>query len=88
MEHLAEHYRFLALQLPIDQGAVGRGEAAETVDQMTAYVAAFLEEMQFDRAVLCGNSLGGQVALDFTLRHSERVMSLVLCGAPGCTNGV
>ena len=34
-------------------------------------------------AVLCGNSLGGQVALDFYLRHPERVERLVLSGSAG-----
>lgn len=31
---------------------------------------------------LCGLSLGGVLAMDYALRHPERVASLVLCGTP------
>lgn len=83
MSDLAEHYRFLALQLPITPGEVHRQAAAESVAQLTEHVARFLDELGLESAVLCGNSLGGQVALDFTLTHPERVDSLVLCGSAG-----
>jgi pimeloyl-ACP methyl ester carboxylesterase len=83
MLDLAEHYRFLAPQLPIDQVEVQRGGAASSLPQLTDYVVRFFDELGLDRAVLCGNSLGGQVALDFTLKHPERVESLVLCGSAG-----
>lgn len=83
MLDLAEHYRFLALQLPIDPDEVRRHAAAESLEQLTEHVVHFLDELGLDRVVLCGNSLGGQVALDFTLTHPERVESLVLCGSAG-----
>ena len=31
---------------------------------------------------LCGLSLGGVLAMDYALRHQERVASLMLCGTP------
>lgn len=83
MLDLAEHYRFLALQLPIDPDEVHRQAASESLGELTEHLAHFLDELELDRVVLCGNSLGGQVALDFTLTHPERVESLVLCGSAG-----
>jgi len=83
MLDLAEHYRFLALQLPIDPDEVRRHTASESVGQLTEHVVHFLDELGLDRVVLCGNSLGGQVALDFTRTHPERTESLVLCGSAG-----
>jgi len=83
MSDLAGDYRFLALHLPIDPGEDRRHSAFRSLGQLTEHVARFFDEMELDRAVLCGNSLGGQVALDFCLRHSERVAGLVLCGSAG-----
>ena len=41
-------------------------------------LAAVLDATGLERSVLVGNSMGGQVALDFTLTHPERVSALVL----------
>jgi pimeloyl-ACP methyl ester carboxylesterase len=39
--------------------------------------------LELDKAVIGGNSLGGQVALDFCLRCPDRVERLVLAGSAG-----
>ncbi len=83
MSSLADRYRFLALQLPIEPGPDRRHETFESLSQLTDHVVAFFDELGLDRAVLCGNSLGGQVSLDFCLRHRERVERLVLSGSAG-----
>lgn len=83
MRDLGDHYRFLALQLPIEFGTERRHTAFESLDQLTDHVACFYDEMGLESAVLCGNSLGGQVALDFYLRHPERVERLILSGSAG-----
>ncbi|HEY5094390.1 MAG TPA: alpha/beta hydrolase [Candidatus Eremiobacteraceae bacterium] len=41
-------------------------------------VAAVMDAAGIDRAVLCGNSLGGVVALEFYSQFPERVKSLIL----------
>jgi pimeloyl-ACP methyl ester carboxylesterase len=56
---------------------------AEQYDQVVD-LRAVLDALQMDRAVLVGNSMGGQIALDFTLAHPERVSALVLV-APAVT---
>jgi len=83
MYDLADHYRFLALQLPIEPGAGRRHTAFRSLGHLTEYVARFFDEVELDRAVVCGNSLGGQVALDFYMHHPERVERLVLSGSAG-----
>jgi pimeloyl-ACP methyl ester carboxylesterase len=50
---------------------------AEAHDQLVDLLA-ILEALALDRVVLVGNSRGGQLALDFTLTHPERVAALVL----------
>ena len=83
MQDLAEHYRFLALQLPIEPGKNRHHSTFDSLGQLTDHVSHFLDEMGLDRVVLCGNSLGGQVALDLYLRQPERVERLILSGSAG-----
>jgi pimeloyl-ACP methyl ester carboxylesterase len=83
MDDLADRYRFLALQLPIDFGEGRRHTSFQSLGQLTDHVEHFFDEVGLESAVLCGNSLGGHVALDFCLRHPNRVESLVLTGSAG-----
>ena len=41
-------------------------------------LGAVLDALSLDQVVLVGNSMGGQIALDFTLAHPSRVAALVL----------
>jgi pimeloyl-ACP methyl ester carboxylesterase len=50
---------------------------AEPHDQLVDLLAV-LEALHLGQVVLVGNSRGGQIALDFTLSHPERVAALVL----------
>jgi pimeloyl-ACP methyl ester carboxylesterase/GNAT superfamily N-acetyltransferase len=44
-------------------------------------LAQLLDFLGVERAVLIGAAIGGQVAIDFTLEHPERVAALILVGA-------
>lgn len=83
MEELSDHHRFIAPQLPIDYSATRRYRSFRSLGQLTDFVLRFMDDLGLDRAVLCGNSLGGQLALDCYLRQPERVDRLVLCGSAG-----
>jgi pimeloyl-ACP methyl ester carboxylesterase len=50
---------------------------AEPHDQLVDLLAV-LDALSMDRAVVVGNSRGGQIALDFALCHPDRVAALVL----------
>jgi 3-oxoadipate enol-lactonase len=49
-----------------------------SMDQYADDVAALLDLMQIDRAVICGLSMGGYIALAFWRRHRARARGLVL----------
>lgn len=83
MEDLAAHYRFFALQFPIDPHENRQHTAFRSISQLTEQVERLFDKMALDHAVVCGNSLGGQVAVDFCLRHPGRVKGLVLAGSAG-----
>lgn len=83
MNDLEPHYRFYSLQFPIDPTAERRHGKYRSISQLTDHVVRFFDELQIERAVVGGNSLGGQIALDFCLRFPERVERLVLTGSAG-----
>jgi 2-hydroxy-6-oxonona-2,4-dienedioate hydrolase len=83
MEDLAAHYRFLALQLPIDHNGARSQDSFQSIGQLTDHVVRMLDYLCLDRVAVCGNSLGGQVALDLCLNFADRVDGLVLTGSAG-----
>lgn len=48
----------------------------------TAQLAALLDHLDVDRAVVTGTSMGGAITLEFALAHPERVAHAVPCSAP------
>lgn len=68
-----------ALDLPGHGRSGGRGR-----DSIAAYrdlLAAFLDTLGLERAVLVGHSMGGAIALSFALRFPHRVEGMVLVGS-------
>jgi 3-oxoadipate enol-lactonase len=56
----------------------GGGDGPYTMDRFAADVAALLDELKIERAVLCGVSMGGYVAFAFLRAFPKRVLGLVL----------
>lgn len=56
---------------PVTPGAVG-------LDEHAADIGALLDELAVDRAVVCGLSMGGQIAMEFAHQYPERLAGLVL----------
>ena len=54
-----------------------------TLDSDVRQVLAALDERKIDRAVICGISLGGLVALRFAATYPQRTSALVLVSSPG-----
>ncbi len=54
-----------------------------SVGGLAKYVHRFLEARNEKEVHLLGNSLGGHVALVHTLKHPERIKSLILTGSSG-----
>lgn len=55
------------------------GEVA-TMDEMARDVAALLDHLDIEQAVICGLSMGGYVAFEFMHQFPDRVRGLVLAG--------
>ncbi|HEY9085733.1 MAG TPA: alpha/beta fold hydrolase [Candidatus Tyrphobacter sp.] len=68
----------VALDLPAHGKA---GGYADTIEGFADAVAADLERLEIQRAVLCGSSMGGAIALELALRRHPSVHAAVLLGS-------
>lgn len=74
---LARDHHVIAPDLP------GHGDSGKPVRRYHAgffarWLEAFITELGLEQPILIGNSMGGRVALEFGLRHPDRVSALVL----------
>lgn len=79
MPHLARYARPIALQFPILTGH--RSEVK--VKALSTYTEYMIRERQIQPVTLCGNSLGGHVALRLCLASPELVDCMILSGTSG-----
>lgn len=79
----AAGHRAVAFDLP-GHGFASKGAGIDcSVPGYRAFLAAFLDEMKIDKAVIVGTSLGGHVVASFACEHPDRVDGIVLSGSMG-----
>lgn len=79
---LKESYRCIAIDLPGN----GYSEKTDVVYSMQFYAACvydFIRLLQLRHVVLCGHSMGGQVALTLLLNAPDAAEQLILCAPAG-----
>lgn len=79
LDALAHRYRVIVPVLPIYDMPV----LSATIDGLRKYVEGFVKTMKLSQFNLMGNSLGGHIAIVYTLAHAEQVKSLILTGSSG-----
>jgi pimeloyl-ACP methyl ester carboxylesterase len=81
--HFADSYRILTF----DQRCSGLSEKPDmdfTIGTLADDTAALMDHVGFAQAHIIGVSMGGMIALEFALRHSQKARSAVLgCTTPG-----
>jgi pimeloyl-ACP methyl ester carboxylesterase len=82
VDALARSFRVLSFALCGERASGLPFDPSRGLDNDSAQVAAVLDEKKIDRAVVCGMSFGGLVALRFAATHPERTLSLVLASTP------
>lgn len=84
VQRLKGHYRIIRLDIP---GFGLTGPAPDTsLYQIDAAVALFekiVDEMKLDKFYLAGNSLGGYIAWNYTLKNPDKVEKLILIDSVG-----
>lgn len=76
-DHLGRAHSPFAIDLP-GHGRSSGVEGLASVQDYADFVAAFLDTLKIDSAVIIGRSMGGAVAMDLALRHPARVQALGL----------
>lgn len=79
VEYFRQHYKVVVPMLPLFELDI----LHTSVGGLSKFVHRFLEARNYTGVHLLGNSLGGHVALVHTLKHPERVKSLILTGSSG-----
>lgn len=54
-----------------------------SIDGLTSYTERFVEKLGLDNFTILGNSLGGHIALVYTLNNKSKVNKLILTGSSG-----
>jgi pimeloyl-ACP methyl ester carboxylesterase len=79
LAQFSQRYRVIIPMLPIYEMPVKQANLAG----LLAFVTDFVQCYELDRFTLIGNSLGGHLALMYTLQHPDQVQKLVLTGSSG-----
>ena len=77
VEYFSRDYRVITY----DQRGFGKTVTHTKEFNRRADLLALFDHLNVDRAILMGCSMGGGLALDFTLEHPERVSELILIAA-------
>lgn len=78
VRHLAGE-NVLALDLPGHGDS--KGEGRETIEAYAPSVLEFMDQLNLERAVIAGHSMGSAIALRLSIDTPERVWALILLGA-------
>jgi len=78
----ANRWRVVAPDLP-GHGGSGKPDAPYTPDFYAGVIRSLGRELGIDEAVVVGNSLGGQVAMEIALSYPRWTRGLVLAAPPG-----
>jgi 2-hydroxy-6-oxonona-2,4-dienedioate hydrolase len=79
IEYFRQHNKVVVPMLPLLEMDI----LHTSVGGLAKFVHKFLEARGLQHVHLMGNSLGGHVALLHTLKHPERIKSLILTGSSG-----
>lgn len=79
---LSQKYRVISMDMP--GGRFGQSEAMFTrpsTDSMALFITMLMDELELDKATICGSSYGGATAINVAAIYPERVEKLILIAA-------
>ena len=79
INHFKQRYRVIIPLMPIHEMPIKEAGC----EGLTEYIEGFVDYKALDKFTVIGNSLGGHVALIYTLRHPEKIQRLILTGSSG-----
>ncbi|MGF1534688.1 MAG: alpha/beta fold hydrolase [Bernardetiaceae bacterium] len=82
LQVLQDHYYCLALDLP-GHGQSSKGDYPYTLDFYLDCLQSFLQRLGLEQFLLCGHSMGGQIAIRYAHQHPHQVQTLILLAPAG-----
>jgi pimeloyl-ACP methyl ester carboxylesterase len=79
IEHFSAKYRVVIPVMPIYEMPI----KSASVEGLVIFIESFVKYKDLNNLTLLGNSLGGHVALVYTLRNKSKVKKLALTGSSG-----
>jgi pimeloyl-ACP methyl ester carboxylesterase len=79
INHFKQQYRVIIPLMPIHEMPIKEAGC----EGLTEFIEGFVDYKALDKFTVIGNSLGGHVALIYTLRHPEKIQRLILTGSSG-----
>jgi pimeloyl-ACP methyl ester carboxylesterase len=79
IKHFSNHYRVVIPLMPIYEMPI----KAAGIEGLVSFIDRFVKLKGLDKMTLLGNSLGGHIALVYTLNNKNKVNRLVLTGSSG-----
>ena len=79
---LSKNFRVIAVDLK-GFGFSGKPDGDYTRRAQAILIAHLLDRLKIEKAWLCGNSMGGEVILNFALQNPQRVEGLILIDSAG-----
>lgn len=79
---LSKHYRVIAVDLP----GYGKSQKDYYSYSMSFYAEVlknFFEALNLNKVILVGHSMGGQIAITFALKYTDRISKLILADPAG-----
>jgi pimeloyl-ACP methyl ester carboxylesterase len=82
-QELIKNYRVIRMDLPAF-GITGPNKNPDySIKNYTKFLHQFLSKLQIEKCYLAGNSLGGNIAWNYTAEHPEKIAKLILIDASG-----
>jgi pimeloyl-ACP methyl ester carboxylesterase len=83
VEVLAREHRVITTSLPGEPGAGLSFDKDADFDLFLRHIDCLLETQRVSKAIVCGVSFGGLIALRYAATRSDRVRGLILVSTPG-----
>ena len=83
IDALSASFRVITFSLRGEPGSGRAYDPARGLNNDVGQIVEALDTLHIDRAVLCGVSFGGLIALRAAARHPARVTALILVSTPG-----
>lgn len=86
LDKLAENFHVFCVDYK-GSGFSEKPERGYSIDIFTNQILGLMKHFNLDKAIMAGNSLGGEIALNLAVKHPDKVSRLILLNSAGYQKG-